>query len=180
MNFSHSTYSINEDSGPLQPLLVLSNPSSTNITVEVFNTNITALGMYCGIFDELLQVYYVTGGGVDYESGPYTVVIPAGETRFPFAVPITDDDVLEGNENFNLTINASSLPNCVIVTNPYQATVTIVDNDGKIYLVSAHSMPTVVIYRTKICQEYSYTKKKRTILVQTNYNLTYTIRYGST
>ena len=54
MNFSHSAYSINEDSGPLQPVLVLSNPSSTNITVEVFNTNITALGMYCGTFYELL------------------------------------------------------------------------------------------------------------------------------
>ena len=101
--------------------------------------------------DELLQVYYVTGGGVDYESGPYTVVIPAGETRFSFAVPITDNDVLEGNENFNLTINASSLPNRVTVTNPYQATVTIVDNDGKIYLVELKSI------------EYSYTKKKRTI-----------------
>ena len=48
----------------------------------------------------------------------------------PFAVPITDDDVLEGNENFNLTINISSLPNRV-VTNPHQATVKIVDNDGK-------------------------------------------------
>ena len=57
MKFSQPTYSINEDRGPVQPVLVLSNPSSTDITVEVFSTNITAIGMYCGIFDELLQVY---------------------------------------------------------------------------------------------------------------------------
>ena len=44
VKFNHSAYSINEDSGPLQPVLVLSNPSSTDITVEVFNTNISAIG----------------------------------------------------------------------------------------------------------------------------------------
>ena len=74
----------------------------------------------------------MTGGGVDYESGPYTVIIPAGQISASFDVPIIDDDVLEGNVNFNLTISTSSLPNRVTVTNPYQAAVTIVDNDGKI------------------------------------------------
>ena len=57
MKFSHLKYCIDEDRGPVQPVLVLSNPSSTDITVEVFNTNITAFGMYCGAFDKLLQVY---------------------------------------------------------------------------------------------------------------------------
>ena len=51
MKFNQSTYSVYEDSGPVQPVLVLSNPSSTDITVEVFSTNITALGEYSGIFD---------------------------------------------------------------------------------------------------------------------------------
>ena len=85
----------------------------------------------------------MTGGGVDYTSGPYTKIIRAGETRVPFAVPIIDDDVLEGNENFNLTISTPSPPNRVTVTNPYQASVTIVDDDGKIYLVSAYIMAAV-------------------------------------
>ena len=44
VKFNQSIYNINENSGPVQPVLVLSNPSSTNVTVEVFNTNITALG----------------------------------------------------------------------------------------------------------------------------------------
>ena len=71
------------------------------------------------------------GGGEDYESGPYTVTIPAKATTAQFNVTINDDDILEGNETFNLTIMASSLPSRIDIGNPAQATVTIVDNDGK-------------------------------------------------
>ena len=39
--------------------------------------------------------------------------------------------ILEYNENFNLAINSSSLPANIFVSNPDQATVTIVDDDGK-------------------------------------------------
>ena len=77
-------------------------------------------------------MYRVTGGDVDYRSRQYTVVILAGEISVLFDVPVTDDDVLEANETFNLTINSSSLPSRAIVTNPYQTTVTIVDTSGKI------------------------------------------------
>ena len=40
--------------------------------------------------------------------------------------------ILEGNEGFYLIINASSVPSRVIVANPDQVEVIIVDNDGKI------------------------------------------------
>ena len=52
-------------------------------------------------------------------------------TRVPFDIAINDDDVLESIENFMLTINPSSLPTNVTVGSPGQATVTIVDDDGK-------------------------------------------------
>ena len=69
---------------------------------------------------------------MDYNSGPYPVTIPAGETSVTFDVPITDDNILEGNENFMLTIDQSSLPTGVIRGDPSESTVTIVeDNDGK-------------------------------------------------
>ena len=42
INFSQSTYSVNEGDGPAQPVLVLSNPSSTDITVQVRDTQNTA------------------------------------------------------------------------------------------------------------------------------------------
>ena len=53
-------------------------------------------------------------------------------TSVPFDISINDDDVLEGNENFIITIDPSSLPTGVIVGDPGQATVTIMDDDGKL------------------------------------------------
>ena len=53
-------------------------------------------------------------------------------TRVQFDVPINDDDIFEGNEDFTLTINSSSLPDDVTRGNPGSATVTIVDNDRKL------------------------------------------------
>ena len=44
VKFSQSTYSVNENSGVVQPVLVLSNPSSTDITVEVTSTDGSATG----------------------------------------------------------------------------------------------------------------------------------------
>ena len=71
------------------------------------------------------------GGGIDYGSGPYTVTFVAGQTHNVFNVPLNNDGYYEGNENFVVTINSSSLPSRVTPGNPSQATVTIVDNDGK-------------------------------------------------
>ena len=74
------------------------------------------------------------GGGVDYNSGPYTVQFNVGVTSIPFIVSINNDDILETNEIFNLNINASSLHSKVTVGDRGQTTVTIVANDGKLYL----------------------------------------------
>jgi len=68
---------------------------------------------------------------VDYNSGPYPVTFPAGVTSVTFDIPINDDSILEDNENFMLTIDQPSLPEGVIVDEPDETTVTIVDNDGK-------------------------------------------------
>ena len=42
--FNQSTYHGDEDDGPAQPVLVLSNPSSTDITISVFSTDGSATG----------------------------------------------------------------------------------------------------------------------------------------
>ena len=67
---------------------------------------------------------------MDYTSGPYIVTFPAGITIASFGVPITDDMILEIDENFMLAIN-SSLPNGVTVSAPSDATVIIVNDDRK-------------------------------------------------
>ena len=69
--------------------------------------------------------------GVDYVSGPYTVKFSARMTEVLFNVTIMDDNILESNETFQLSITSSSLPNRVTVNNLSVVNVTIVDNDRK-------------------------------------------------
>ena len=47
--FSLTMYSIDEEGGPAQIELALSNASSIDITVEVYNTDGSANGEYCSI-----------------------------------------------------------------------------------------------------------------------------------
>ena len=56
--FNQSEYIVNEDAGLAQPVLVISNPLSTNITVQVTSTDIFAIGECCSIF---INHYYYIG-----------------------------------------------------------------------------------------------------------------------
>ena len=47
--FSQTMYSVIEGAGPAQPVLVLSNPSSFEFSVNVTNTDGSATGEYCSI-----------------------------------------------------------------------------------------------------------------------------------
>ena len=89
----------------------------------------------------LSHVYHCFAGGIDYDSGPYTIMFPTGERRVPFNVTINGDSILEGNEKFLLIIN-DSLPRRVTVgKQKYQTEVTIVDNDSMYNLYSpSHKM----------------------------------------
>jgi len=75
----------------------------------------------------------ITDGGVDYDSGPYNVTFPTGVTTVPFNVSINNDNIYEGDENFTVTIDSSSLPDGVTRGDPGSTTVTIVNDDCKSY-----------------------------------------------
>jgi len=45
VSFNQSTYSVNEDDGPIQLVLALSSPTMTSITVEIEYSDDTATGM---------------------------------------------------------------------------------------------------------------------------------------
>ena len=79
----------------------------------------------------------LTGGGVDYNSGPYYLTFSAGVTSASFNVIINNDNVLEDNEEFNLIINAHSLPNNIITAGHHRARVIIRNDDGKFAIVNA-------------------------------------------
>ena len=70
---------------------------------------------------------YITGGGVDYNSGPYNVTFTAGVSSVSFNVTINNDSVLEYNETFNLTIINGSLPENYTLGEIYLAKVTILN-----------------------------------------------------
>ena len=72
---------------------------------------------------------YITGA--DYESRPYSLPFRQGISKFPFKVPIIDDDIYEDTESFKITIDPSSLPSDVIVEYPSEVTVFVIDDDGK-------------------------------------------------
>lgn len=49
LNFNQSIVNIDEDTGRVELILILSNPSSFGITVEVTDNNNTASGNYCTV-----------------------------------------------------------------------------------------------------------------------------------
>ena len=57
-------------------------------------------------------------------------MISAGDVRVTFNISITDDDVLETTEEFNLTISSISSSR-IFAGSIQRATVFIIDNDGK-------------------------------------------------
>ena len=57
VRFSQSSYSVNEDFGIVQPVLVLSNPSSFIETVRVTIANISANGMLSS--HTYIQTYHI-------------------------------------------------------------------------------------------------------------------------
>ena len=75
--------------------------------------------------------YQLLNATADYKAGPYSVTFPAWTTFIPLSVILYKDDVVEGNENFILSINQSSLPDNITTDNHGQTTVTIFDDDCK-------------------------------------------------
>ena len=73
----------------------------------------------------------ITDSTGNYTSRQYNVTLPNGMTRISFYVPIINDNYLEFDEKINLVIDQSLLPFNVNVGSTHQATVTIVDDDGK-------------------------------------------------
>ena len=89
VSFSQSVYIINENDGLVQAKLFLNNSVGTDITVQVRANDSTATGEYTkSITTLLLANNDFTGGGVDYNSGPYNVIFPAGVTNVSLNVTI--------------------------------------------------------------------------------------------
>lgn len=125
MSFSKPRYPINEESELASPVLIFSNPSSFDITIQVMISDITAAGVNSNSCDTL-------SANNDYTMGLYNVTFNSMMNESQIDIPVCDDIVLEDNETFHLTIVSDSLHDNVTNGNPNQVTVTIIDNDRKL------------------------------------------------
>ena len=113
VQFNESTYSVNESEGIVQPVLVLNSPPAVDITVYVLSNNGSAVHE------------------TDYELETHEVTFHSGDNEATMNITIINDALLGLNRNFTLTINTSSLPSNMTVTEPGNTTVTILNDDCK-------------------------------------------------
>ena len=71
------------------------------------------------------------GGDKDFTSWSHNVTFPANVTTLLLSISIMDDYFFEANENFTVGLNLTSPFSYVTVSDPDQATVTIIDDDRK-------------------------------------------------
>ena len=64
----------------------------------------------------------------DYANGTYSYTFEADQTRICQGIGISDDNVLESVEEFEVILSANTEPSAVV--NPSRAVVKITDNDG--------------------------------------------------
>ena len=70
-------------------------------------------------------------GYIDYSSGPYNVTFFSGTNSSSFDIAILNDRIIEGNEQFYLTINSATLTDGIVLGNLGAIVITIVDDDSK-------------------------------------------------
>ena len=103
-----------------------------DIIVQVFITDGSAAGEHDEVYNMEWPCRQHVTGGVDFKSGPYNVTFSNDMTSVSFDVPIIDDSIFEGDEDFILSINQPSLPSDAVVGE--SATVTILDDDDRKYM----------------------------------------------
>lgn len=69
--------------------------------------------------------------GLDFNFVPHNIFFPAGVTRVTFNVTIIEDNTLEHDEFFSLSVDPLILPDRVTIGNYTDTTITIVNDDSK-------------------------------------------------
>ena len=124
--FNESTYRVEESSGTIQLTLVLTNPLSIDVTIQVIDDTAIVSEPLIATNREEDKVEK------DYIIDTYSVTFTAGTTSATLNVRINNDIVNEGDETFTFTIDPFSLLiDGITVGYPYQTALTIVDDDSK-------------------------------------------------
>ena len=111
VSFESATATVSEGGGSVRLPVTLSASRGTATVVPFISVGLSAIPE------------------ADYTSGPYSITIPAGDTRAMLDIAILEDANEEGNELFNVNIVSGNLPAGVALGSVGQVEVTIVDND---------------------------------------------------
>lgn len=136
VSFVQSSHSVSEKDGFVQPVLILNDPSSIMVTIHVFTTDGNAHGncLVTTVSDHFVYVYVRILGNSDYNPGPYSIAFPAGNTNVTFNVTVTDDNVLEHDESFYLSISLPTTASKIRLGETTQTRITIENDDSELSL----------------------------------------------
>ena len=105
-----AAYPVNEGSGSVAVTVVRTGDLSATTTVNYSTRDSTALG------------------GIDYTVSNGTLTFLAGEVNKTIIIPITNDNIFETAESFDLTLTSPAGPGTIEILRA-QSTITITDND---------------------------------------------------
>ena len=132
VQFSSLAYRIEESQGFVQIELLITNPLSTDFSVDIISNDNSATSMYLIIIHVTIcnNAFLFSLGGVDYIfPNSRAIVVPAEVTSVSFNITVIDDHVLEPIESFHLYFN-STLPDNVVEGIINQVQVIIFNDDG--------------------------------------------------
>ena len=99
------------------------------ISVGISFSELTAKSLVANFIIFMLWCLFIAGN--DFNTAPLTATIPAGATNTTVRVAVTDDNIVEGDEMFNMSLYVpSSLGPGIIAGSRTSATGTIIDTTG--------------------------------------------------
>jgi len=120
VQFSQSNYSVNESAGFIQITITRTGSVSGSAAVN-FATSDSAGLASCSVTNGFASER------CDYATTTGTARFASGENSASVIIPIVNDALVEGSENFAISLSA---PSGVTLGSPTTATITIIDNDA--------------------------------------------------
>ena len=92
---------------------------------------------------------YFVGCGIDFHSAPQTVTICAGTSSSTINITMTNDNIVEGNETFSMSLTVPLSLSPGITTGAItSATVTIIDTSSELFVTLLCSCIIMMILQT--------------------------------
>ena len=135
VQFAAATYSGLESSGQILVSIIIAsgrNPIAT-VSATITFSEVSATGQLL-VIHVLASIYNILIIGSDFNTSSINITIPAGATYTTVSVVVIDDDIVEGDETFDMNLHVpSSLAPAVITGSVTNATGIIADTTSKQY-----------------------------------------------